>query len=111
PFVTGWMGENHFATIPTAAYGIVLLCSALAYRVLVIVLLRTHGSDSMIARALGSDFKGKVSVLFYVVGIGLTFVSPVLGLAFYAGTAILWLIPDRRIEKRIVHEPTHHPTH
>ena len=108
PFVTGWMGENHFAKVPTAAYGVVLLCSALAYRMLVIVLLRTHDSSSMLARALGSDFKGKISVLFYVVGISLTFVAPTLGLAFYAGTAILWLIPDRRIEKRIAHEPQSH---
>lgn len=108
PFVTGWMGENHFAKIPVAAYGIVLLCSALAYRLLVIVLLRSHDSTSMLARSLGSDLKGKISVLIYVLGIALTFVLPVIGLACYAGVAIIWLIPDRRIEKRIAHEPQSH---
>jgi uncharacterized membrane protein len=101
PFVTAWCGENHFATIPVAAYGIVLLMAAIAYFILTLALLNIHGHQSLLAQALGSDRKGKVSALLYAVGIPLAFVSSYLALAIYAFVAMLWLIPDRRIEKHV----------
>ncbi|MFA5058759.1 MAG: TMEM175 family protein [Opitutaceae bacterium] len=102
PFVTGWMGENHFATWTVAVYGLVLIMAAAAYFILVRVLLAGHEPDSALARAIGSDFKGKISVVIYAAGIGLTFVNPWIGVALYLLVAILWLIPDRRIEKALV---------
>jgi uncharacterized membrane protein len=99
PFVTGWMGENHFATWPVAIYGGVLIMAAIAYSILVRILLAEHGADSVLARAIGSDAKGSLSVVLYVVGIALAFFNPWLGIALYALVALLWLIPDRRIEK------------
>jgi uncharacterized membrane protein len=98
PFVTGWMGENHFAAWPVACYGAVLLCAAVAYFILARVLISHHGRDSAIAKALGRDFKGKVSVAFYAAAIPLSFVSPWLACALYVLVAVMWLIPDRRIE-------------
>lgn len=98
PFVTGWMGENHFAAWPVALYGIVLLLAAIAYYILAHVLISYHGRDSALAKALGKDFKGKVSVVFYAVAIPLAFVSWWLACALYVLVAIMWLIPDRRIE-------------
>jgi len=99
PFVTGWMDENHFAPITVAAYGLVLLCAAIAYTILTRVLLKTHGHDSILARALGSDFKGKISLVFYVVGIPLAFVQPLVSCALYATVVAIWLTPDRRFER------------
>ena len=99
PFVTGWMGENHFATLPVALYGIVLLSSAIAYYILSRVLIASHGKDSTLATALGGDFKGKVSVLIYAMAIGLSFVNSWFGCILYSVVAVMWLIPDRRIEK------------
>lgn len=99
PFVTSWMGENHFAAGPVALYGVVLLLAAIAYYILARVLVSLHGKDSAIAIALGRDFKGKVSVVFYAVAILLSLVSPMLACAIYVLVAIMWLIPDRRIEK------------
>ena len=100
PFTTAWMGENHFATWPVALYGCVLLLSGLAYNILVRALLASHGNE-LLATALGSDFKGKISILIYLIAIPLAFVSPWLSLTLYILVAITWLIPDRRIERRI----------
>lgn len=101
PFATAWMGENHFATLPVAMYGVVLLCAALAYSVLVRVLLKHHEQDSVLARAIGSDVKGNISLALYIAGIGLSFVAWWLGALVYAGVALIWLVPDRRIEKTL----------
>jgi uncharacterized membrane protein len=102
PFVTGWMGENHFATWPVAIYGAVLILAAVAYFILVRVLLAGHDADSTLAKAIGSDFKGRISVVIYAAGIALAFVGAWLGVALYAFVAIMWLIPDRRIEKTLL---------
>ena len=101
PFVTAWMGENGFAAVPVALYGVVLLCAAIAYFILTRALLRIHTSDSMLAVALGRDFKGKISIVIYVAAIGLAFVRSWLACALYVAVAITWLVPDRRIEKRV----------
>ncbi len=98
PFVTGWMGENHFAPLPVALYGGVLLMAAIAYFILAQVLIHLHGRNTTLAVALGSDFKGKASIVFYMLAIPLAFVSQWLALAIYALVAALWFIPDRRIE-------------
>jgi uncharacterized membrane protein len=100
PFVTAWMGENHFAQWPVALYGSVLFAAAIAYTILVRVLLAAPGNE-LLASALGSDFKGKISMLFYVLAIPLAFVRPWLACALYITVAAMWLIPDRRIERRI----------
>ncbi|TMH43660.1 MAG: DUF1211 domain-containing protein [Betaproteobacteria bacterium] len=99
PFVTGWMDENHFAPVTVAAYGIVLLCAGIAYFILTRVLLATHGRDSLLAKALGSDFKGKVSVVLYLAAVVLAFVQPWISLAIYVLVALMWLVPDRRFER------------
>jgi uncharacterized membrane protein len=99
PFVTGWMGENHFAAWPVALYGVVLLAAAVAYFILTRVLISHHGKDSVLAKALGKDFKGKVSVVFYAAAILLSFLSPWLACGLYVVVAVMWLIPDRRIEQ------------
>lgn len=101
PFVTGWMGENHFATMPVAAYGIVLFMCAVAYWLLVRCLTSRHDENKVLAEAIGSDRKGVLSLLFYPTGVGLSFVHPWLGFAVYILVAIVWFIPDRRIEQRI----------
>ncbi len=98
PFATGWMGENYFAPMPVALYGVVLLFAGSAYYILAQILAGLHGKDSALARALGSDFKGKVSVVMYLAAIILTFVNSWFSCALYVAVAILWLIPDRRIE-------------
>ena len=99
PFVTGWMDENHFAPVTVAAFGVVLLCAALAYTILTRVLLRLHGHDSTLARALGRDFKGLVSLAIYVVAIALAFFYPLVSCALYAAVAAMWLWPDQRFER------------
>ncbi|MGZ3182422.1 MAG: TMEM175 family protein [Telluria sp.] len=101
PFVTAWMGENHFATIPVAAYGVNLLMCAIAYTLLVRCLTHHHPGNRTLADAIGSDRKGTISLATYAIGIALTFLHPGLGLACYAGVALTWLIPDRRIEARV----------
>ena len=98
-FVTGWMGENHFAAWPVALYGAVLFLAGFAYFILTRVLVACHGGDSPLASALGDDFKGKASVFCYAVAIPLAFVRPWIACAIYVLIAVLWLIPDRRIEK------------
>ena len=100
PFVTAWMGENNFSQWPVALYGVVLLMSAIAYTILVWALLATHG-NALLADALGSDFKGKISMVIYVVAIPIAFVKPVIALFIYFSVAVMWLIPDRRIERKI----------
>jgi uncharacterized membrane protein len=102
PFVTGWMGENHSAPWTVILYGVVLIMAAVAYYVLVRVLLAGHPPDSPLAKAIGSDRKGRISIVIYAVGIGLTFLNPWLGIALYLGVALMWLVPDRRIEKTLV---------
>lgn len=99
PFVTAWMGENQFAVLPMALYGLDLLLAAIAYYILTLALVAQHGRDSTFAKALGHDLKGKLSPLFYVLGIGLSFVNPWLGFVFYVVVAGIWLVPDRRFEK------------
>jgi uncharacterized membrane protein len=101
PFVTGWMGENHFAALPTAFYGAVLLMASLAYLLLQCAIVAEHGRDSLLATALGADFKGKVSTLCYAVAIGLSFVNQWLADALYVLVAVMWFVPDRRIERRM----------
>jgi uncharacterized membrane protein len=103
PFATGWMGENHFAPLPTALYGAALLMPAIAYLILQIAIIRLHGRDGTLARALGGDFKGKISAVLYVVAIALSFVSVWAAQAIYVGVALMWLIPDRRIERELKH--------
>ncbi len=101
PFVTAWMGENHFASGPAMLYGVVLLCSAIAYTILVRALLARHGKDSVLAVAIGSDFKGNVSIALYAAGILMAFKCPAISCALYALVALIWLAPDTRIEKVI----------
>ncbi len=101
PFVTAWMGENHFAQRPVALYGVVLLMAAIAYSVLVRALLALHPGDSVLAAAIGGDFKGRISVAIYAAAIPLSFVYPAAALALYVLVAVMWLVPDRRIEKRL----------
>jgi uncharacterized membrane protein len=101
PFVTGWMGENRFAGRPVALYGVVLLGAAIGYFVLTRALLALHGKDSTLASALGRDFKGKISVVTYAVAILAAYVSPRSACGLYVLVAILWLVPDRRIEKTL----------
>jgi uncharacterized membrane protein len=99
PFVTGWMGENHFAELPTALYGCVLLMAAIAYWILVVTIVNEEGADSLLARAIGRDLKGKLSPVAYAVAIALSFVNHWIAAAIYILVALVWLVPDRRIER------------
>ncbi len=101
PFATAWMGENHFAAVPTAVYGVVLLMAAIAYFILARAIIRCEGPNSVLALAFGRDWKGKASPLLYVLAIGLSFVHEALAQAIYTLVAIMWLIPDRRIERAL----------
>ena len=103
PFVTGWMGENHFPPVPVAAYGVVMLMSAIAYTILVRVLIAVHGQDSPLARAISSDndFKGYASLALYVLAIGISFVEPIVSVVIYLTVSAMWFLPDRRIERQI----------
>jgi len=101
PFVTGWMGENHFTTVPTAVYGTILLLAAIAYYILQSVIVAGHGCDSKLAAAIGRDFKGKLSPALYALGIGAAFFRPWISCALYVLVAFLWLVPDRRIERAL----------
>ena len=101
PFSTAWMGENHVAPAPTAAYGLVLLMAAIAYYVLQSAIIACEGRDSLLASALGRDWKGKLSPALYLTAIPLAFVSPWIANGLYAFVALLWLIPDRRIERAL----------
>lgn len=101
PFATAWMGQNQFAAIPVAVYGIVLICAAFAYYILAHSLISCHGRDSALAKAFGRDVKGKISPVIYALGIVLSFVSAGLACGLYILVAVMWLIPDRRIERVI----------
>ncbi len=99
PFVTAWMGENHFAAAPVAVYGVVLLGAAIAYYVMTRVLLASHARDSLLARALGRDFKGRISLVIYATAIAVAFALPWLSGLLYATVSVIWLVPDRRVER------------
>jgi len=105
PFATGWMGENHFAAIPTALYGVVLLCCAIAYTILQMAIIRAQGEHSKLATAVGDDLKGKVSMALYAAAIPLAFVHQLISDILYVTVALIWLIPDRRIEAALATPP------
>jgi uncharacterized membrane protein len=108
PFASGWMGENHFDPAPTALYGVVLLMAAIAYVVLQTQIRTSHDDASVLARAVGRDRKGKLSLVGYAAAIAMSFVEPRVSWALYVGVALLWLIPDRRIERALANSPAHH---
>ena len=100
PFVTAWMGENHFEQQPVALYGVVMMMSGVAYYILTTTLIRHHGPESGLRAAVGKDFKGMISVVMYVIAIAVSFANHWVSLAIYIAVALMWLIPDPRIEKR-----------
>lgn len=102
PFVTGWMGENHFTTVPIILYGGVLLMAGIAYYILSHALIQLHGADSTLAIAVGKDRKGIFSVMIYAFAIPLSLINGYIGLVLYAAVAAMWLIPDQRIERKVV---------
>ena len=104
PFVTAWMGENHFAAVPMAAYGVVMLMAAIAYWILQQTLIRHDGNESLLAVAVGSDFKGKLSPVLYMIAIPAAFQSRWLSGGLYVAVALIWLVPDRRIERVLERE-------
>jgi uncharacterized membrane protein len=101
PFGTAWMGDTGFAREPVAFYGFLLLMCALAYTILVFRLIRRHGRDSLFARAIGTDVKGKISLVLYIVGIAISWLSAAVGFAVYVFVALIWLVPDRRFEREL----------
>lgn len=104
PFVTGWMGENHFAQEPMALYGLILLMAAISYFMLQNAIIKSQGRDSLLKHAVGKDIKGKVSPVLYIIGIALSWVSPWASGLIYVLVALMWLIPDKRIEKTLQRE-------
>jgi TMEM175 potassium channel family protein len=108
PFVTGWMGENHFTTMPTALYGAVMLLAAIAYFILQSIILAQLGPESRLAKSIGRDFKGKASPILYAAAIAVAFFEPWISCSLYVLVALMWLIPDRRIE-RVLDEPGSSP--
>jgi uncharacterized membrane protein len=101
PFATGWMGENHFAAAPSALYGVVLLMAAVAYLKLQQLIIASQGPDSILKKAIGGDWKGKISPVVYLCGIVSTFLWPWVAQVLYVAVALMWLVPDRRIEKTL----------
>jgi uncharacterized membrane protein len=101
PWVTGWMGENHFAAIPVAVYGAVLFMNGMAYYLMAQRLVRHHGRDSALGRAIGGDFKGKMSLGIYFAAVALSFVNPWISIGLYVCVAVMWFVPDRRIERTL----------
>ena len=101
PFATAWMGENHEAALPVAAYGFVLIMNATAYTILMLMLVRHEGPDSALAKAMGRDWKGRLSWLAYAIAIGLAFVQPVASKLIYLAVAIVWFVPDPRVERTL----------
>jgi uncharacterized membrane protein len=101
PFASGWMGENNFSQTPVLLYGIILTMAALAYYLLTVALLANHEKDSPLAIAIGKDTKGKLSLVLYIAAIGLSFINSLIALAIYALVAVIWFLPDRRIENRL----------
>jgi len=106
PFVTAWLGRNYRAPLPTAVYGVVLLLAAIAYFILQSTIIRTEGPESALATAIGRDVKGKASLIVYLAAISLAFVHPAISDASYIGVALIWFIPDRRIERSLAARPT-----
>ena len=106
PFATGWMGENHFAATPSALYGVVLLMAAIAYLLLQQLIIASQGPDSLLKKAVGGDWKGKVSPVIYAIGIPLAFWSQWISLGLYVLVALVWLVPDRRIERVLAGKET-----
>lgn len=107
PFTTAWMGQNHFAPVPVALFGVVLLLSGLAYNILAAILVKLHGTESTLARAVGRDTKGLISAVGYASAIGIAFYYPLVSCTIYAAIAIMWLIPDKRIENQLKEEHSH----
>jgi uncharacterized membrane protein len=106
PFTTAWMGETHFAAVPTAVYGAALLASAISYYVLQLTIIRSQGPDSILATAVGKDKKGRLSPVIYLIAVLAAFVNPGISWALYATVALIWLIPDKRIERVLAaHQP------
>ena len=101
PFATGWAGETHFAAAPTALYGVILFMSAIAYWILQKVIIAEHGRDSLLAKAIGRDLKGNISLVIYAIAVGVSFVNPWIASGLYILVALFWLVPDRRIERAI----------
>jgi uncharacterized membrane protein len=101
PFATAWMGENPLTTTPVALYGAVLIMNAVAFTILTAVLVRHEGPDSPLAKAIGADFKEKISLLMYAVGIAAAFFQPIVSLLLYVAVAMIWFIPDRRVERQL----------
>jgi uncharacterized membrane protein len=101
PFATGWMGESHAARLPVILYGVIVFMAGVAYYILSLTLLKIHDVDSLLARAVGKDFKGVASLILYSIGIGSSFYNTTVSCVFYVIVAIIWLIPDKRIEKHI----------
>lgn len=108
PFVTGWMGENHFTTWPVACYGFILVMCGVAYAILTAALVRHHGENSLIADAVGNDWKAKISVLVYVVAIGIAWINSMASFILYAFVSAMWFIPDKRIENKLTGQPPEH---
>lgn len=104
PFATGWMGENHFTATPTALYGIVLLLAAIAYSMLVHALIVLEGKESVVAKAIGRDAKGYFSIFLYLIAIPLAYIYPLISQALYALVALMWFVPDQRIERTMKNE-------
>ncbi len=102
PFATGWMGENHFTAWPMALYGVVLLMAAVAWRILSRSLIRLHGKNSDMAKTLGQNWKEKISPVIYTVAIGISFLNAWISLALYALVALIWFVPDRRVEQKLM---------
>lgn len=109
PFTTGWLGENGFAKVPSALYGFILLLSALAYYNLQNTIIRSQGPDSELKRAVGNDWKGKSSLILYVLGIAIGFANQWLAMAIYVAVAIIWFVPDQRIERWLAQQGGHTP--
>jgi uncharacterized membrane protein len=101
PFVTSWVGENHFATVPVAAYGVVMLLAGVSYKILQDILVASHGAHSRLAAAIGSDVKGRASAALYAIAVGAAFVNRWISCAIYVLVALMWLVPDRRIERKL----------
>jgi uncharacterized membrane protein len=103
PFVTSWVGDTHFATVPVAAYGLVMFLAGVAYKILQDILVAHHGTQSRLAGAIGSDVKGKASAALYAIAVGAAFLNRWISCGIYVFVALMWLVPDRRIEKKLDH--------
>jgi uncharacterized membrane protein len=108
PFVTDWMGENNFTKWPTICYGVVLIMNAIAYTILIIVLVRHEGKNSVLAQALGKDWKGKISPIIYAIAIACAWINPCISFTLYIVVAAIWFVPDKRIEKKVLEDEQKH---